>query len=328
MGRKPAAATSPVHPGWPVRAVTRMPTATVCIQEPTLESRAETQMRAKLRRRSGARATGTAVPHYGGALKLRPRLSEFRDMAEPASSIRRGARAAEGSGWSPDPGALEDLLYLASLAWEAPRVLLALPDDDEGWTLHAGGERHNPVLDRPLLETISAGDGPVEVADLPAARPDSPLVIFPHSMRWVYGLALRDPGGRTVAILAVMDRWIRSANGRDRKVMQLVARQLRSRFEAPRIGPATAGPVGAGPQATVAVSRPAFDADALMPRRGVPRDVHAKLLRSSEVAALFDVTERTVINWATAGKLPSIRTVGGHLRFRQDDIMEMISGPV
>lgn len=248
-------------------------------------------------------------------------------MAEPASSIRRGARAAEGPGRSPGPGVFEDLLYLASLAWEAPRVLLALPDDEDGWSLHTGGERHNPVLDRPLLEAVSAADGPVEVADLPAARPDSPLVAFPHSMRWVYGLAIRDGEGRIVAILAVMDRWIRSVNGRDRRVMQLVARQVRSLLEAPR-AMATAAPVAPGPQATAAVSRPVFDADALVPRRRAPRDVHAKLLRSSEVAALFDVTERTVINWATAGKLPSIRTVGGHLRFRQDDIMEMISGVV
>ncbi|MDQ6615613.1 MAG: helix-turn-helix domain-containing protein, partial [Actinomycetota bacterium] len=40
------------------------------------------------------------------------------------------------------------------------------------------------------------------------------------------------------------------------------------------------------------------------------------MLRSHEVAVLFDVTDRTVINWAAAKKLPSIRTAGGHLRFR------------
>ena len=40
----------------------------------------------------------------------------------------------------------------------------------------------------------------------------------------------------------------------------------------------------------------------------------------------LDVTERTVINWAAAGKLPSLRTIGGHLRFRRDDVMRLLSG--
>lgn len=44
------------------------------------------------------------------------------------------------------------------------------------------------------------------------------------------------------------------------------------------------------------------------------------------MATIFDVTERTVINWAAAGKLPSLRTIGGHLRFRRDDVMKLLSG--
>src|SRR5207248_5399669 len=53
MGRKAAAATMPVHRLWCVFAVTRAPTATVCIHDPTLETRAALQIRAKLRWRSG-----------------------------------------------------------------------------------------------------------------------------------------------------------------------------------------------------------------------------------------------------------------------------------
>jgi excisionase family DNA binding protein len=49
------------------------------------------------------------------------------------------------------------------------------------------------------------------------------------------------------------------------------------------------------------------------------------LLRSQEVAELFDVTERTVINWAAAGKLPSLRTIGGHLRFRREDVLRLLA---
>jgi excisionase family DNA binding protein len=39
------------------------------------------------------------------------------------------------------------------------------------------------------------------------------------------------------------------------------------------------------------------------------------LLTPREVAALFAVDPKTVTRWAQAGKLPSIRTLGGHRRF-------------
>jgi excisionase family DNA binding protein len=52
---------------------------------------------------------------------------------------------------------------------------------------------------------------------------------------------------------------------------------------------------------------------------------HQHLLRSHEVAVLFDVTERTVINWASSNKLPSLRTAGGHLRFRSEDVLALLA---
>jgi excisionase family DNA binding protein len=54
--------------------------------------------------------------------------------------------------------------------------------------------------------------------------------------------------------------------------------------------------------------------------------VEQHLLRSHEVAVLFDVTERTVINWAASKKLPSLRTAGGHLRFRSEDVIALLAG--
>jgi excisionase family DNA binding protein len=41
-----------------------------------------------------------------------------------------------------------------------------------------------------------------------------------------------------------------------------------------------------------------------------------KLLTPSEVAAIFRVDPKTVTRWAKVGKLSSIRTLGGHRRFR------------
>jgi excisionase family DNA binding protein len=49
------------------------------------------------------------------------------------------------------------------------------------------------------------------------------------------------------------------------------------------------------------------------------------LLRSHEVALLFDVTGRTVVNWASSKKLASLRTAGGHLRFRSEDVLALLA---
>ena len=45
-----------------------------------------------------------------------------------------------------------------------------------------------------------------------------------------------------------------------------------------------------------------------------------QLLTPSEVAALFRVNPKTVTRWARAGKISSIRTLGGHRRFRASEI--------
>ena len=45
-----------------------------------------------------------------------------------------------------------------------------------------------------------------------------------------------------------------------------------------------------------------------------------KLLTPAEVAALFRVDPKTVTRWAKAGKLTSIRTLGGHRRYRESEV--------
>ncbi|HEV3364286.1 MAG TPA: BldC family transcriptional regulator [Acidimicrobiia bacterium] len=44
------------------------------------------------------------------------------------------------------------------------------------------------------------------------------------------------------------------------------------------------------------------------------------LFTPAEVAALFRVNTKTVTRWARAGKLSAVRTLGGHRRFRRDEI--------
>ena len=50
------------------------------------------------------------------------------------------------------------------------------------------------------------------------------------------------------------------------------------------------------------------------------------LLTPSEVATLFRVDPKTVTRWAKAGKLTSIRTLGGHRRYRETEVRSLLDG--
>ncbi len=50
------------------------------------------------------------------------------------------------------------------------------------------------------------------------------------------------------------------------------------------------------------------------------------LLTPSEVASMFRVDPKTVTRWAKAGKLTSIRTLGGHRRYREAEVRALLAG--
>jgi excisionase family DNA binding protein len=56
----------------------------------------------------------------------------------------------------------------------------------------------------------------------------------------------------------------------------------------------------------------------------VPTGVKERLLRTSDVAALFQVSERTVSEWARRGRVPSVRTPSGHRRYPADQIRQLL----
>lgn len=53
-----------------------------------------------------------------------------------------------------------------------------------------------------------------------------------------------------------------------------------------------------------------------------------RLLTPGEVAALFRVDPKTVTRWAAAGRIGSIRTPGGHRRFRESEVRALLAGEV
>ncbi len=46
-----------------------------------------------------------------------------------------------------------------------------------------------------------------------------------------------------------------------------------------------------------------------------------ELMKVSEVAKLYHVDAKTVTRWAKAGKIPCIKTPGGHRRYVKDEVM-------
>ena len=51
-----------------------------------------------------------------------------------------------------------------------------------------------------------------------------------------------------------------------------------------------------------------------------------RLLTPGEVATLFRVDPKTVTRWAAAGRIKSIRTPGGHRRFRESEVRALLDG--
>src|SRR4051812_49716645 len=62
------------------------------------------------------------------------------------------------------------------------------------------------------------------------------------------------------------------------------------------------------------------------PDRGGTVEARERLLTPGEVASLFRVDPKTVTRWAAAGRISSIRTPGGHRRFREYEARALLRG--
>ena len=58
-----------------------------------------------------------------------------------------------------------------------------------------------------------------------------------------------------------------------------------------------------------------------------PSRANETLLTPAEVAALFRVDPKTVTRWARSGKLSAIRTLGGHRRFLESEVLDLMGVP-
>jgi excisionase family DNA binding protein len=58
----------------------------------------------------------------------------------------------------------------------------------------------------------------------------------------------------------------------------------------------------------------------------VNADHTSGLMTPAEVAALFGVGPKTVQRWAKTGRLSSIKTPGGHRRYRAAEVYALLAG--
>lgn len=56
----------------------------------------------------------------------------------------------------------------------------------------------------------------------------------------------------------------------------------------------------------------------------LPETLRGRLLRTREVALLFQVSERAVTDWARRGRIPSVRTPGGHRRYPAEEVWALL----
>jgi excisionase family DNA binding protein len=84
-------------------------------------------------------------------------------------------------------------------------------------------------------------------------------------------------------------------------------------------------PVTTGPGTAAGVRRTKGYAVAAHPSPKAATTYHS-YLRAAEVADLLHVSPKTVSRWAKEGKLPFLKTLGGHRRYPEAEIRELAEG--
>jgi hypothetical protein len=229
---------------------------------------------------------------------------------------------------TPETGRLcANLLFAAATTCHAPLALVAVVEPDGQWSMlrYGPGSGGLPVDDG-LFGAVGRGFEPLEIGDL-LRHPQfggTDLATSPLGIRSVYGLPLRAQGGSLLGVLCVFDRCVRRLSNRERDGLDAIASKIALRLATTRRSDAGR-----------------LVADDRQPRGGADRPtaprapdfvpagnaIPARLLHSKDVAAIFDVTERTVANWAKGRRLPSFRTAGGHLRFQRADVLALQDRP-
>lgn len=226
----------------------------------------------------------------------------------------------------PEP-AFDDLAHLAAKLCATPASAIALVDADRLWLKSKVG------LDVSHIDRASGFCGwgilQRDVFVVPDSAEDerfagSPLVTSDPGIRFYAGVPLVTAGDLALGMLWVGDAVPRHLGAEQRQELRALGRQaslqleLRAhdrRLDAPP--PVLAADEGRRPGTREALLRE------LEAQDEVPGGTE-RLLRTREVALLFDVSERTVNYWASQGRLPSRQTAGGHRRYAAGDVLTLV----
>lgn len=195
-----------------------------------------------------------------------------------------------------DDGAIfSDLLLVAAAVARCPASALSIASTNGAgpkWATLAFGVKRESLDDPALFSIIASCDEAVEIVE-PARNPALAGTLVAKSgsaVRWLFGVRL---SVAPPAVLVVVDTAEHELATQERSALLAIARFTASALQVRN--KALGGPAPGG------------------------------FLHCKDVAALFDVSQRTVLNWATSGKLPSIRTPSGGLRFRPEDVLAWLS---
>ena len=186
-----------------------------------------------------------------------------------------------------------DLLLLAAVVARCPAAALSIAGANgagQKWATLAHGTKTENVDDPVLFSVIASCTDAVEIFE-PGNNPalaGAAVAKEGSGVRWLCGVRLP---GAPQAVLVVFDIDRHEMSAQERSAFRAVARFAASALQAHN--------------------------------KPLVRSMPGKndLLHCKDVAVLFDVTERTVLNWAVSGKLPSLRTPSGGLRFRTEDVV-------
>lgn len=167
-----------------------------------------------------------------------------------------------------------------------------------------------------IAQLLKGDDASLVLRDFAQMFPDSPFVQPPFWMRWAYCVSLGDTESPQRAVLMVMDRWEHQITKDLYRAVAAMGRSLLRALQTELDG--ASGPVRTFDRTSAPA---AGDSNAPLERERLDSPV----LKSTDVAKLFDVSPRTVDNWATSGKLPHLRTLGGHFRFRTEEMLELLN---
>ena len=262
-------------------------------------------------------------PQHGTIGPKRVRASERTTPAASNEPARLAAVASYETCLSDPDLELQELAGMAATLCETPVAWIGLLGEESQWFPAAHGVHLHELPRELAICTLPVAQAElVVIPDLASDErfADHPLVLSESRWRFYAGAPLT-VGGLAVGTLAVLDYRPRLLRLDEQRHLMTLAREAMGKLELRRLAQRQVDR-----PAPTAMSRP--EAQQLLEHvidlRNVDDGSRTPSLGTRDIARLLNVSTRTVINWATQGKLPALKTAGGHYRFSSEAVIEFL----